>query len=82
MLVKKCVIDRAHMTVRNDALWIDDVGLGNPINPVIDPNLAVQVERNLPVGVAVLAKPLRRCRGLVLVGQSDQIEIRSLGELE
>jgi hypothetical protein len=54
MLVKKSIIDRTNVTVSNDALRVDDIGLGDAIYTVIDSDLSIKVECYLTIRVAMI----------------------------
>src|SRR5947207_8031651 len=59
--------ERPDVLVADDALAIDDIGLGHAVDAVVDADAPVRVERDELVGIAVALEPGQRLVAAVLV---------------
>src|SRR3954462_8373063 len=63
--------ERTDLLVADDALAIDDVGLGHAVDAVVDADAAVRIEHDQLVRIAVFLQPRHRIVALVLVVETD-----------
>src|SRR4051794_9023013 len=62
--------DRADLLEADDALLVDDVGLGHSVNAVVDADFAVRIVERRAVRIAVAREPAQAVLALVLVVQA------------